>query len=171
MRDAAARSIVLTISSFDGLEALSRRKRKPQFFLKLEWGVYNDDGTVSTVPFNPAAGAADMTGDVSFKDSIGTVVRALHFERGQDSINFSTSSNTRTDFVSTITRATDGLLFAVTANFAEDLDPGLYFHVQHEGRNVTLPFSELMADADQKLEYVIDTDSRYKLFIQILPAR
>ena len=147
--------------------AFAAEANEQQFMLKLEWGVFNPDGTPATGMVDPSL-RTNFEGDVSFHDSIGVLVRPLGFERGEDRIN--STSDTITTFQSTVSGATDGLLFHFTGNFADGMSPSLYYHTQHEGRNVTLSLADLMADSDQKLEYVIDTDSRFKIFISIVPA-
>lgn len=135
------------------------------FNVKLEWGRFNPDGTASTIPVSPSE-AVDFIGDVSFQDSIANVVRTLNFERGEDAINLDTLNSTFIGFRSRIVKATDGIVFHVTANFDETTSPSLYFYVQHEGRNVTLPLAELLESG--RMEYVIDSTDRFKLIISTI---
>ncbi len=135
------------------------------FNVRLEWGRFNPDGTPSTTPVSPSE-AVDFTGDVSFQDSIAHVEQTVNFERGEDAIDLSTINSTFVGFRSRIVKATDGIVFNVTANFSESTSPSLYFHVQHEGRNVTLSLAELLAGG--RFEYVIDSEDRFKLYISLV---
>lgn len=156
----------LLLTSMASLVSASEANEQ-RFTIKVEWGVFNIDGTPALGPVDLSQ-KTDFTGDLSFSDSIGVLARTLSFERGEDQVTG--TSSTVTSFRSSIAGGIDGMIFNFTGNFADGMTPSLYYHTQHEGRNVTLPLADLMADPDQKLEYVIDTDSRFKIFFSIIPT-